>query len=66
MSVAQVKDEIAKLESKERDQLIAYLVGLRERESESFRKEVTEMIDDRERSNWKSLDDLDRALGEGK
>ncbi len=63
MDVGVLKSELTALGSKERRQLIAFLLALEEKNNQAYREELARRIDDKDPSHWVSADDLDRRLG---
>jgi hypothetical protein len=65
MEVGVLKSELEALESKDRRQLIAFLLALEERDNQAYRQELARRIDDKDPTHWITLDELDRRLGMG-
>ena len=63
MEVGELKSELQALESKERRQMIAFLLALEEKDNQAYRQELARRIDDKDPTHWFSLDELDRRLG---
>jgi hypothetical protein len=57
MSLTQLKDEVARLPSKEQRELIAFLVSLQTAKDEEFKKTLATKINDRDPSHWVELDE---------
>ncbi|MEP6811105.1 MAG: hypothetical protein ABI992_12745 [Chthoniobacterales bacterium] len=64
MSLTQLKDQAAHLESKEQRELIAFLVALQTARDEEFRAKLTAKIDDRDPAHWVDLDTLQNRYRE--
>lgn len=56
MSLAQLKEEAARLQDGEQRALIAYLVALRMRKDEEFQSLLTQKVDETDPSKWVDLD----------
>ena len=56
MSVEQIKDEIRDLSAAELDQVAAFILQLRRSTDLDRKRELAEMIDDPEVTQWKHLD----------
>ena len=65
MEVGVLKSELEALASKDRRQVIAFLLALEERDNQVYRQELARRIDDKDPTHWISLDELDRRLGMG-
>jgi len=65
MEVGVLKSELAALDSKERREMIAFLLAIEESDNQAYRKELARRIDDKDPNHWVSLDELDRRLGLG-
>ena len=65
MDVGVLKTELAALDSKDRRQVIAFLVALEEKNNDTYRRELARRIDDKEPDHWVSGDKLDQHLGLG-
>jgi hypothetical protein len=65
MEVGVLKSELEALESKDRRQMIAFLLALEERENQAYRQELARRIDDKDPAHWITLVELDRRLGTG-
>ena len=64
MSLAQLKDQAAHLQSAEQRELIAYLISLQTAGSDSFKDTLARKIDDTDPANWVELDDLKKRFSE--
>jgi len=65
MDVGVLKSELQSLESKDRRQMIAFLLALEERDNQAYRQELARRIDDKDPTHWISLEELDRRLDMG-
>ena len=63
MSMAELMREMANLQPQQQNELAAYLLHLRLQHDDAWRTEMTRRIDDREPSNWTSLHDWKKELG---
>jgi hypothetical protein len=63
MEVGVLKSELEALESRDRRQMIAFLLALEERDNQAYRQELARRIDDTDPTHWITLDELDRRLG---
>ena len=64
MSLAQLKDQAAHLQTAEQRELIAFLISRQTAEDESFKATLTRKIDDTNPANWVELDDLKKRFSE--
>jgi hypothetical protein len=64
MSLAQIKDQAATLESKEQRELIAFLISIQTGRNEEFRSVLARKIDDADPSHWVGLDDLRKRFSD--
>ncbi len=64
MSLAQLKDQAAHLQSAEQRELIAYLISLQTAGSDSFKDTLARKIDDTNPANWVELDDVEKRFAE--
>jgi hypothetical protein len=64
MSLAQLKDEVARLPSKEQRELIAFLVSLQTAKDEEFKKTLATRINDRDPAHWIEFDELQKKYKE--
>ncbi len=58
MSLAQLKDEAAQLQSKEQRELIAFLIARQTGRDEAFKKVLAAKIDDGDPGHWMELDEV--------
>ncbi len=68
MSMAELMREVAALPQKRQKELAEFLLRLRFKHDEEWRKEMARLIDDKNPANWVSLEDWKKELasGEGK
>ena len=64
MSVEQLKREVASLDDRERAELISYTLQLRHAHDGDYRREVTERLNDSDKSHWLTPEEFERRLGE--
>ncbi len=64
MSLAQLKDQAAHLQSAEQRELIAFLIARQTAENESFKDTLARKIDDPNPANWVDLDDVEKRFAE--
>ncbi len=64
MSLAQLKDQAAHLQSAEQRELIAFLISRQTAGDESFKNTLARKIDDTDPANWMELDDLEKRFSE--
>ena len=64
MSLAQLKDQAAHLQSAEQRELIAFLIARQTAGNESFKDTLARKIDDTDPANWVELDDLKKRFSE--
>jgi hypothetical protein len=62
MSIEAIKEELAGLDAEGRQQIIAYLVSINQRENPEYRVKMARKIDDNDPSHWLTLEELDRRL----
>ena len=65
MSLEQLKREVASLTSREQADLISYTLKLRYDNDASYRQEVTDRLNDANKSHWLTPEEFERRLGEG-
>ena len=65
MSMAELMRVVASLPVGQQNELAAFLLHLRLQQDPAWRAEMTHKIDDKESSNWISLDDLKKDLAQG-
>ncbi len=63
MSFDQLKREVADLDSGQQAELIAYTLQLRHAGDADYRREVTERLNDTDKSHWLTPDEFERRLG---
>ena len=64
MSLAQLKDQAAHLQSTKQRELIAFLISLQTAASDTFKDTLARKIDDTDPANWVELDDLEKRFSE--
>jgi len=62
MSIEAIKEELAGLDAEGRQQIIAYLVSINQRENPEYRVKMARKIDDNDPSHWLTLEEFDRRL----
>lgn len=63
MSFEQLKREVTGLSDREQAELIRYTLQLRHANDAEYRHEVTERLDDKDKSRWLTPDEFERRLG---
>jgi hypothetical protein len=63
MSTDELKRKLVELSSAERNQILAYLISLRDREDPEYMAKMARKIDDKDPSHWLTLEEFDRRLG---
>ncbi|HEY3760309.1 MAG TPA: hypothetical protein VGN23_00980 [Verrucomicrobiae bacterium] len=63
MSLEQLKQEVTALTDGEQAELIRYTLRLRYSHDAEYRGEVTDRLNDGDRSHWLSPDEFERRLG---
>ena len=64
MSFEQLKREVALLSEPEQAELIAYTLQLRYAHDADYRREVTDRLNDSDKSHWLTPDEFERRLGQ--
>ena len=64
MSFEQLKLEVASLDDREQAELISYTLQLRHARDANYRREVTERLNDGDKSHWLTSEEFERRLGE--
>jgi hypothetical protein len=62
MSLDQLKREVASLSSQEQAELISYALELRHAGDPEYRREVTDRLNDSDRSHWLTPEEFERRL----
>jgi hypothetical protein len=62
MSFEQLKHEVARLNSDEQAKLISYALQLRHEHDADYRREVTDRLNDADKSHWLTPDEFERRL----
>lgn len=63
MSFEQLKREVALLSEQEQAELISYTLQLRHAHDPNYRREVTDRLNDGDKTHWLTPDEFDRRLG---
>ena len=63
MSFEQIKREVALLDQQQQTELISYTLQLRYAQDDDYRREVTDRLNDTEKSHWLTPDEFERRLG---
>jgi hypothetical protein len=64
MSLTQIKDQAAHLQSREQRELIAFLIALQTEKDEEFKSTLARKIDDADPSHWVELGDLEKRYSD--
>lgn len=64
MSLAQLKDQAARLQLLEQRELIAYLISLQTEKDDDFKRELARKIDDHDPAHWVELDELKKRYAD--
>ena len=64
MSLEQLKHEVASLSREEQVELISFTLQLRYGNDPSYRREVTDRLNDSDKSHWLSPKEFERRLDE--
>ena len=62
MSLEQLKREVALLNDEEQAKLISYTLQLRYAQDTGYRREVTDRLNDADKSHWLTPDEFERRL----
>ena len=62
MSIEQIKREIALLDEQQQADLISYTLQLRYAQDDVYHREVTDRLNDADKSHWLTPDEFDRRL----
>ena len=62
MSFEQLKREVLTLSDREQAELIRYTLQLRYAQDAAYRREVTDRLNDRDKSHWLTPDEFERRL----
>lgn len=62
MSFEQIKREVALLSERQQTELISYTLQLRYAQDGQFHREVTDRLNDQEKSHWLTPDEFERRL----
>lgn len=64
MNLEQLKREVMALTDREQAELICYTVQLRHANGSEYRREVSERLNDKDRSHWLTPDEFESRLGD--
>jgi hypothetical protein len=64
MSLDQLKREVASLSDQKQAELISYTLHLRYAGDPDYRREVTDRLNDSDRSHWLTPEEFERRLGD--
>jgi hypothetical protein len=62
VSIDAIKQELAGLDAEGRQQIIAFLVSINQRENPEYRAKMARKIDDNDPSHWLTLEEFDQKL----
>jgi len=62
MSFEQLKQQVAALNDREQAELISFTLQLRHVNDTVYRREVTDRLNDQDKSHWMTPDEFDRRL----
>jgi hypothetical protein len=62
MSFEQIKNEVALLSQRQQEELISYTLQLRYARDEQYHHEVTDRLNDKDKSHWLTPDEFERRL----
>jgi hypothetical protein len=65
MSIDALKQEMEALDVDRRNEMIAYLVSLNDRDNPERLAEIARKLDDKDPSHWIPLEEVERRLGLG-
>jgi hypothetical protein len=63
VSFEQLKREVTALSDCEQAELIRYTLQIRHTNDAEYRREVTERLDDKDKSQWLTPDEFERRIG---
>jgi hypothetical protein len=63
VSFEQIKREVAMLDGQQQADLISYTLQLRYAHDSSYHREVTDRLNDADKSHWLTPDEFERRLG---
>ncbi|HVU27742.1 MAG TPA: hypothetical protein VHG71_08415 [Verrucomicrobiae bacterium] len=63
MSFEQLKREVTALSDREQADLIRFTLQLRHEHDAEYRREVTDRLNDKDKSRWLTPDEFERRLG---
>ena len=64
MSIDQLKREVSALSDREQADLIRFTIQLRHEHDAAYRGEVTDRLNDADKSRWLTPDEFERRLGD--
>lgn len=64
MSLEQLKREVTALSDSEQADLIRFTLQLRHEHDAAYRREVTDRLNDADKSHWLTPDEFERRLGQ--
>jgi hypothetical protein len=62
VSLDRIKHEVASLSREDQDKLIAYAIQLRHASDADYRREVTQRLNDQDKSDWLTPEDFERRF----
>jgi hypothetical protein len=65
MSVEELKQELATLDATRRNEILAFLVSLNDRENPERLAKISRILDDKDPSRWLTLEEVEKRLGLG-
>ena len=63
MSLEQLKREVTELSDREQAELIGFTLRLRQAHDADYRREVTDRLNDQDKSHWLTPEEFERRLG---
>ena len=63
MSLEQLKREVTELSDREQAELIGFTIQLRHAQDANYRREVTDRLNDHDKSHWLTPEEFERRLG---
>ena len=63
MSFEQLKQQVTTLSDQEQAELISFTLQLRHAHDATYRREVTDWLNDQDKSHWLTPDEFERRLG---
>ena len=62
MTIAEIKKEVTELDDQEQRGILAHLVHIRQMKDPDYLDQITNLMDDKDRKNWVSLDDFNKEM----